>query len=92
MEKRYEMIEYVNDPFDIMCGDCTVHKMEVWHDTTEEELREMFEYELIEEKRLTDIEKEAYADMFGWKPAPTDFNEWLKQEIADGHVRIKEED
>lgn len=86
---KYEIKRYASDPFDIMCGDCMVHEIEYWKEASIEELHQFHE-ECIEADKFTpDIEKEEYEYMTGekWRDTPANFEEFLKEEIANGNIR-----
>lgn len=86
---KYEVISYASDPFDIMCSDCPVHEIEYWTEASLEELHQ-FHKECMEVDEYTpDFEKEEYEAMTGekWRNTPADFKEFLKEEIASGHIR-----
>ena len=76
---KYEKLTVWEDPFDIMCGECEVHEYETWNEVTEDELREYYEME----KQASEIDQMI--------PFPADtFEEWLKENIEDGWIRIAE--
>lgn len=75
------------DPFDIMCSDCPVHEIEWWESATLENLHDAHAEELEMYEALPDwVRNEMLAE--GWRPMPADFDEWLKQSMANGYVRF----
>ncbi len=73
---KYEKLTVWDDPFDIMCGDCSVHTHETWNEVTEEELQEDWE-----------MEKQAY-EYDHIIPTPAEnFEDWLAENIEDGWIR-----
>lgn len=84
---RYEIKRTEVDPFDIMCGDCPEHEIEWWEPATLEELHEVHAEELADDTAIPDWARdEMLAE--GWRPTTPSFDEWLKQSITDGYVRL----
>lgn len=86
---KYEIKRYASDPFDIMCSDCPLHEIEYWEEASIEKLHQLHEEFIEIDKHTPDFEKESYKDMLGeeWRDTPVDFEEFLKEEIASGHIR-----
>lgn len=84
---KYQIKRYSADPFDIMCGDCPVHEIEWWEDSTPEDLRNAHSEELEMDAATPDWMVEEMQNMGEWNPANPDFDKWLKQRIEDGHIR-----
>lgn len=63
--KKYEMKQVMVDPFDIMCGECQEHEIEVWEEVSVEGLHEIHEQSLQADKWMTDSDKQQYEDMNG---------------------------
>ena len=85
---KYEIKRSGSDPFDIMCGDCPEHTIEWWEEATLEDLHNAHEEELAADASMPDCVVEDLDYRGLWNPAPTDFDEWLKQSIASGYVRV----
>ncbi len=84
---KYEIKRIEVDPFDIMCGDCPEHEIEWWENATLENLHDVHAEELAMDEALPDWARdEMLAD--GWYPTPRSFDEWLKQSMASGYVRL----
>ena len=75
------------DPFCIICSDGPMDEIECWEDTTIVDLMEEHSWTVAADSHLTEIEREAYAEEFGWTPTPEDFWEWLEREIKEGFIR-----
>lgn len=86
-EMKYEVKRMTADPFDLMCSDCEVHYIEYWEVITEEELREMHSYMVIEDKYIPDIQKEIMKEECGWEETETDFGKWLEEQIEEEWIR-----
>lgn len=88
---KYEVIRYESDPFDIMCGDCPVHEIEVWEEITLEELHEMHREFIEEDENIPDYIKDEIDEQTGkrcWTLTPKNFEEFLKEEISSGHIKV----
>lgn len=87
--KKYEMKTFVTDPFDVMCGDCEAHEIEIWKPVTMRELQELHEYTVSADKQMLVIDKIQFEDMTGepWEPTPEDFSEFLEKAIGQGYIR-----
>lgn len=85
-DTKYQVKRFCVDPFDIMCGEGPEHEIEWWEDTTLEELRKDHAEEVAMDAFIPDQEAE-YMRQNGWNPTTSDFDEWLKQSIADGYIR-----
>lgn len=84
---RYEIKRIEVDPFDIMCGDCPEHEIEWWEPTTLENLHDVHVEALEMDEAMPDWARdEMLAD--GWCPTPRSFDEWLKQSMPSGYVRL----
>lgn len=84
---KYQIKRFGDDPFDIMCSDCEVHEIWWWEDATLEDLHSTHAEELETDASIPDWAAEEMREE-GWKPTATDFDEWLKQNIKDGYIRI----
>ena len=85
---EYEIKKYGSDPFDIMCSDCPVHEIEWWESATLNDLHIVHAEELEMDAYMPDwMVEEMQADC-EWRPTNPDFDEWLKDEIERGYVRI----
>lgn len=91
MSKVY-MVKYEKaDPFDLMCSDCPVNYIECFEEMSELELREEHTQMIGEDAAIPDWERERMADQFGWTPTNPDFDKWLEECIAEGHIKVKED-
>ncbi len=86
---KYEIKTSKPDPFDLMCGDCEVHDIECWEDTTIEELRQLHAEQMADDANTPDWEIEEMKADGGWEPTIPDFEGWLRKAIADGYIRAK---
>lgn len=79
--KKYEMKQVMVDPFDIMCGECQEHEIEVWEEVSVEGLYEMHEQFLQNDEWMDEADKQYYEDVNGepWKPTPETFDEFLAE-------------
>lgn len=91
--KRYEIKVAETDAFDIMCGECQEHEIEYWKEVSLEELHNMHESWLQAEDWMTEFDKQMYEEINGeeWQPTPVDFEEFLREEIQNGNIRVTEE-
>ncbi len=84
----YEIKRTGADPFDIMCSDGPVHEIEWWEDATLEDLHNTHAEEMEMDAATPDWMAEEMWKQGEWHPANSDFNEWLKEQIESGYVRI----
>lgn len=85
---KYEIKRSGSDPFDIMCGDCPEHTIEWWEEATLEDLHNAHNEELDADASMPDCVVKEMQEQGEWNPTPADFDEWLKQSIASGYVRV----
>lgn len=84
---QYEQARIYTDAFDIMCGECQEHEYTVWEKVSEEELHELHDYLVIEDKHLPEFQKKIMEEEGYYESVETDFNEWLEHSIRDGYIR-----
>lgn len=85
---KYEIKRFGSDPFDVMCSDCPVHEIEWWESVTLDDLHTQHEYELAADASLPGWLVQEMRACGEWNPTPLDFGEWLRQNIAEDHVRV----
>ena len=78
--KRYEELRVYTDPFDIMCGECQEHEVEVWSEVSLDELKEHHLGLLYADKWMCDY-------VPNWEPTPENFEEFLESCIKLGTIR-----
>ena len=88
----YEMMRTAIDPFDLACSDCELHEIQWFEKITEEELREAHAYELDLDKYMPDFQKDILIAEGNWYPTHESFDEWLKDNIDKGYIRVKAEE
>ena len=86
----YEMQRIASDPFDIACDDCPVHEITWWEEVSEEELREIHEWDIAADLSYPPALRQALIEDGQWEVPEPVFEDWLKKAITDGYVRVKE--
>lgn len=85
---KYQVKRVEIDPFCIMCGEGPMDEIEYWEDITEEELREMHEYDVSAQKWIPEQEKLDLVEDGLLVIVSENYSEWLQQGVADGYIRM----
>lgn len=89
---EYEIKTTIPDPFDAMAGIDVPNMIDTWEEASIEDLKILHRHMLAEDMSIPDIQKEDYEERYGepWKDTPIDFEDFLKEEIEAGNIRIVE--
>ena len=84
---KFEIKQFGADPYDIMCSEGPVHEIEWWEPATLKDLHDIHAEQLEMDGVLPNWARdEMLAE--DWTPTPADFDEWLKQSMVSGYVRL----